>query len=412
LVRDEVPDCRLGTLASRLRLDHRPTHRALDDALATTDLLHLLIERAAGLGVLGLDDLLALPRIGSHPQAAKLKLTLQLPRSPGVYRFHGAHDEVLYVGKATNLRQRVRSYFGSDDRRKIGPMLRETRRVSYTVTHDPVTAEVLELRELHAAEPRYNRVGTTWKRYCYVRLTTDEAWPRLAIVSEPAASGLHLGPLPSRAAATNVIEAIQSVVPLRRCSTRLGRSYTPAPGATSCSAAQLGVAMCPCAGEADPVRYAVAVSTVVAALTEAPHLVLEPLHRRIEALAVERRYEEAALARDRAAAFATAVKRQRMADQLRAAGDTGVQIGSTVLHLTGGVLAGVRRDGQLLGTLDLPAPAVPVPPAPLPRHAADEVWCLARAIQRNASRARLLWCDGEWAWPSTPVGELTRLRVA
>ena len=63
LVRDEVPDCRLGTLASRFRLDHQPTHRALDDALATTDLLHLLIERASGLGVLGLDDLIdARPR--------------------------------------------------------------------------------------------------------------------------------------------------------------------------------------------------------------------------------------------------------------------------------------------------------------------------------------------------------------
>ena len=49
LVRDEVPDCRLGTLASRFRLDHRPNHRALDDALATTDLLHLLLERAAGM---------------------------------------------------------------------------------------------------------------------------------------------------------------------------------------------------------------------------------------------------------------------------------------------------------------------------------------------------------------------------
>ena len=131
-MRDEVPDCRLGTLAHRFRLDHQPTHRALDDALATTDLLHLLLERAAGLGVLGLDDLVALPRIGGHPQAAKLRLTTQLPRSPGVYLFRGAGGEVLYVGKATNLRQRVRSYFGSDDRRKIGPMLRETQRVRAT----------------------------------------------------------------------------------------------------------------------------------------------------------------------------------------------------------------------------------------------------------------------------------------
>src|SRR6478609_2625302 len=81
LVRDEVPDCRLGTLASRFRLDHKPTHRALDDALATTDLLHLLIERASGLGVLGIDDLTTLASMAGHPQAAKLKLTSNLPRS-------------------------------------------------------------------------------------------------------------------------------------------------------------------------------------------------------------------------------------------------------------------------------------------------------------------------------------------
>ena len=109
LVRDEVPDCRLGTLASRFRLDHKPSHRALDDALATADLLHLLIERASGLGVLGLDDLLALAKLAGHPQAAKLKMTADLPRTPGVYMFRGQRDDVLYVGKATNLRQRVRS---------------------------------------------------------------------------------------------------------------------------------------------------------------------------------------------------------------------------------------------------------------------------------------------------------------
>ncbi|MDO9175990.1 MAG: exonuclease domain-containing protein, partial [Actinomycetota bacterium] len=255
LVRDEVPDCRLGTLASRFRLDHKPTHRALDDALATTDLLHLLLERAAGLGVLGLDDLVMLPKMGGHPQAGKLKLTHHLPRSPGVYRFLGANDEVLYVGKATNLRQRVRSYFGSDDRRKIGPMLRETQRLAHTATHDPVSAEVLELRYLHRLNPRYNRVGTTWQKYCYVRLTTDEAWPRLVITTEPAASGLHIGPITSRAMAATVIEAVQSALPIRRCTTRIGRSYKPPVGAEPCTGARLGVAMCPCSGTADEATY-------------------------------------------------------------------------------------------------------------------------------------------------------------
>src|SRR3546814_8938645 len=85
LVRDEVPNCKLGTLAERLRLDHRPTHRALDDALATADLLHLLLERAAGFDVSTLDDLLELPTAAAHPQAAKLALTDRLPRSARVY---------------------------------------------------------------------------------------------------------------------------------------------------------------------------------------------------------------------------------------------------------------------------------------------------------------------------------------
>ena len=160
LVRDEVPDCRLGTLASRLRLDHQPTHRALEDALATTDLLHLLIERATGLGVLGVDDLTTLASMAGHPQAGKLRLTADLPRAPGVYLFCGTRDEVLYVGKATNLRQRVRSYFGRDDRRRIGPMLREVRAVRHHPMPDPLSAEVIEARLISRLLPRYNRAGT------------------------------------------------------------------------------------------------------------------------------------------------------------------------------------------------------------------------------------------------------------
>ncbi len=173
LLRDEVPNCRLGTLASRLRLDHQPSHRALDDALATTDLLHLLIERAAGLGVLGLDDLVALAKLAGHPQAAKLKMTADLPRTPGVYMFRGQRDEVLYVGKATNLRQRVRSYFGSEDRRKIGPMLRETQSVTHLALPDALTAEVIESRLIASMLPRYNRAGTRVDKYCFVKLDIE-----------------------------------------------------------------------------------------------------------------------------------------------------------------------------------------------------------------------------------------------
>lgn len=412
LVRDEVPDCRLGTLANRFRLSHRPTHRALDDALATTELLHLLLERAAGLGVTGLDDLITLPTMSGHPQAAKLKLTHQLPRSPGVYRFLDARGDVLYVGKATNLRQRVRSYFSSDDRRKIGPMLRETHRLAHTVTADAVCAEVLELRYLHRLNPRYNRVGTTWQKYCYVRLTTDETWPRLVITNDPAATGLHIGPLPSKAMATAVIEAVQSALPIRRCSTRITRSHAASPNATPCRGAQLGVAMCPCAGGADEGAYWRVIAQVVAALTTSPEIVLEPLWRRVEHLALTQRYEEAASARDRAQSFAAAIARQRLLDQLRSAGDVGVRLHDIVYHLRDGVLLDAAPDGQLATGLELPPPDTSAAPAPLPRHAADEVICLARAIERASFHASLLWCSGEWAWPTVPVPEVTRLQLA
>ena len=178
---DDVPNCRLGTLADRLRLAHRPAHRALADALATADLLHLLLERAAGLGVLGLDDLLALPTIAGHPQLGKLRLTDNLPRKPGVYLFRDRGGRTLYVGKATNLRSRVRSYFSGEQRRKIGQLLRETHRIDHVVCASPLEAAVLEVRLIHRFEPRFNRQSKTWRSYAYLKLTA-ERFPRLSVV--------------------------------------------------------------------------------------------------------------------------------------------------------------------------------------------------------------------------------------
>ena len=100
-------------------------------------------------------------------------------------------------------------------------MLREMQQVRHLELADPLTAEVVESRLISRMLPRYNRAGTRADKYCYVRLDVDSAWPRLAIVKDPARTGLHLGPLPSRTMATLVVEALQSALPLRRCSTRL-----------------------------------------------------------------------------------------------------------------------------------------------------------------------------------------------
>ena len=417
LVRDEVPNCRLGTLADRFRLPNRPSHRALDDALATGDLLHLLIERAASFGVCGLEDLMDLPTITAHPQAAKLRLTEHLPRKPGVYLFRDGGGRTLYVGKATDLRSRVRSYFSGDERRKVGQLLREVERIDHVVCPSPLEAAVLEVRLIHRLEPRFNRQSTTWRRYSYVKLTV-EAFPRLSVVRAIRDDGaLYLGPLSSAKAAKRVAEAIETAVPLRRCTATPGRG-----GLRSgpCAPAQLGVSTCPCAGSITPEAYAELVTTVRRGLLHEPALLLGPLEAKMHALAAEERFEEAADMRDRAAALAQALRRQERFDALRRAGRVVMEVdGSSRAELLRGRLQrtwtvtkhGIAAvplpldlDPAAPDALEAPDPGDPsAPGAPLPKALADELACVAQWIDRHHHRIRVLQADGSLVPTGPPL---------
>ncbi len=399
LARDEVPDLKLGTLAAHLRLSHTPTHRALDDALATGDLLHVLLERAAGLGVAGLDDLLALPTMSGHAQANKLKLTTKLPRAPGVYLFRDRHGRVLYVGKATNLRSRVRSYFSGDVRRKIGALLRETQHVDHIVCRHPLEAAVLEVRLIHEHRPRFNRRARDWSKYVYVKLTTNEPFPRLSVARVVRDDGArYLGPVSSRKHALRIIEAIETAVPLRRCTARPSAQRRDAP----CAPAQLGVATCPCSGAVSAEEYAEIVRTVVRGLDGEPDLLLEPLRARMHALAAAERFEEAADMRERAAALAQALRRQSRLDALIRAGRLVVEVhGQGGAELVHGrlVRAWAAAASSQPSLLDLPGtcgPADPtelVPDRPVPKHLVDELQCVASWLDERAPRVRVVHCD-------------------
>ena len=417
LVRDEVPNCRLGTLAERFRFSHRPSHRALDDALATADLLHLLFERAAAFGVLGLDDLRTLPGMARHPQADKLGLTTRLPRTPGIYLFRDRTGRVLYVGKASNLRARVRSYFSTDDRRKIGALLRETARIDHKRCGSTLEAAVLEARLIRTLLPTYNSAGTRWQRAPYLKLTLGEAYPRLSVVRSVRDDGaVYMGPLPSQAMAKRVVEAIESVVPLRRCTQPVGRNPSrEAP----CAAAQLGVAHCPCAGGVDPAAYRREVDRVVAGLTGRPDLLIEPLRDRMERLARAERFEEAALARDRLVALTTALRRQRRFRQL-------LDCERLVITVETGERAELRRgvlwhmwpapstrsdepmtlwspDDDPPRRVEMQPEAPPDPVRPVTRELADELTCVASWLDRHATRIGLLDVEGALASPFPAV---------
>jgi DNA polymerase-3 subunit epsilon len=223
---------------------------------------------------------------------------------------------------------------------------------------------------------------------------------------------VHLGPLPSRAMASLVVEAIQTVAPLRRCSARLGRSYRPPPDASACSAAQLGVAQCPCAGAADAASYGRAVDVAARALSGDAEAVQQALTARMADLGAMQRFEEAALVRDRLSALLGAARRHHLVEALREAGRTELRGAGVVWVVDSARLVDVRIDGSAAGALPVDAPDPPVTGRPLGRTQVDEALCLARHFEQHATTLQIVSCTGAWRFPVAFDDALPRLTRA
>ncbi len=104
LTKDEVPNCKLGTLAIFFDAQTSPSHRALDDARATADVLHGIFDRLGSFGVTTLEELKTFSTRITSAQREKKHLSATIPQAPGVYIFRGAKNEALYVGTSRNLR--------------------------------------------------------------------------------------------------------------------------------------------------------------------------------------------------------------------------------------------------------------------------------------------------------------------
>ncbi len=183
LLDSEVPNHKLATLARALNLPE-PRHRALADVTTTLALLYALIERAGSLGVTTLEDLASLRRPPRRPQSALRTQARELPSSPGLYYFRQGR-QVLYVGLATDLRERVRSYFQERSRRHLRALLDLATDVVSCPISCELTRRVWELAEIQRLTPVLNRAGV---RPAHAR------W-----FATP--SGLAFGPWPRHAAA-------------------------------------------------------------------------------------------------------------------------------------------------------------------------------------------------------------------
>ena len=314
LVREEVRNLRLQTLAAYFRSPVTPIHRALDDAQATAHVLHALLERSGNLGVTNLDDLIQLPKARGSAFYSKIGLSETLPRRPGVYIFRDRHGTPIYVGKATNLRARVRQYFYGDQRRTIGNLMRELASIDHVVCETPLEAEITELRLIHTHRPRHNRRSRPPKTSHWVKVTR-ELFPRLSVVRTLKEDALsYLGPFRSKQAADLVVTALWDATSIRRC------RAAPSTRSALCAPAQLGVALCPCDGSLSPAEYRPVIEQLLEGLDHDPELLLSPLVDKMTQLAAQHRYEEAGWMRDRHHALARAIERRWIWNSLTGVG--------------------------------------------------------------------------------------------
>jgi DNA polymerase-3 subunit epsilon len=315
LTRDEVPNCKLATLAPYFSATTSPTHRALDDARATVDVLHGLFERLGPLGITTLEELTGLTRQVDPERLRKRHLADAVPRGPGVYLFRGPRNEPLYVGTSNDLRSRVRSYFAAGEQRsRITEMVALSQRVDAIPCAHDLEAAVRELRLIAEHKPRYNRRSRFPERALWVRLT-EEAFPRLSVVRRVRpGTGVFLGPFPDRRAADAAVAAVHESLPLRQCTTRL----SPRVPGTACALAGMGRCGAPCTGAQSVDEYATVAAVFRAAVDHDPGALVAPLLARVDRLAADERYEDAAMLRDRVAVLVRAVRRRQRLESLGA----------------------------------------------------------------------------------------------
>ena len=217
-----------------------------------------------------------------------------MPRGPGVYQFLDG-DAVLYVGKAVDLRSRVRSY--ADPRSdRIRRMVARAEAIDFAVTDTETQALLLEANLIKRHQPRYNVRLKDDKSYPLVQLTAHPA-PRIEITRDPDEAATVFGPYTDKGRVETVVKALRETYGLRGCS-----DHKYANRDRPCLDYEMGLCTAPCTGEIDEVDYREDVESAIRFFEGETGVLADPLRREMERASQEAEFERAANLRDRLAA--------------------------------------------------------------------------------------------------------------
>ncbi|OAG28481.1 excinuclease ABC subunit UvrC [Thermodesulfatator autotrophicus] len=272
------------------------------------------------------------------------ELIQKAPTEPGVYLFKTSKGEVLYVGKAKNLRKRLQSYLRSSESYKTRVLLAKTEELETIVTRSEKEALVLEANLIKKYRPRYNVILRDDKAYPLLRLSLKDKFPRLSVVRRRRKdNALYFGPYPSAGAVRQTLKFLSRFFPLRRCSNaEFNRRERP------CLYYQIGRCKAPCVGLISPEDYQKIVEGAVAFLKGRANELLKTLYQEMEKAAENLEFEKAAVLRDRILAIertleAQAVNLPRDEDlDVFTLASQGDKISGAVLFIRSGVLLGKK----------------------------------------------------------------------
>jgi DNA polymerase-3 subunit epsilon len=257
----------LDSLAAHFGIPVVDRHRALGDALMTAEVFFHLLERLRARGVVRVGEALDLQEQAADGRRFTCPLPRgeleRLPRTPGIYRFFDENGRLLYVGKAKNLRRRVRSYLtnAAAHSRKTLDLVRHLHAVRAEEAGSELEAALNEADEIRRAKPPYNKLRKHLPRIAFLKLALGGPYPRLLVTARLSrGKARFFGPFHGRPSALRALDLLTRLYRLRTCAGRL----RPDPSATPCLQGQIGACSVPCRGAVDEAAYGQQVAALLA----------------------------------------------------------------------------------------------------------------------------------------------------